>query len=110
MITILTVAISMIACNTKKDFTKVKEGMTKKEVINILGEPTQKTSGIEDITYWNYKDGEGHIVVFDADTVSNVTNTKKIEKELDEFSKAIDTFSTNAKKAMKELDDDPASN
>lgn len=51
---LLIICIFLISCGltnkiTYSNFLKVKEGMTREEVIDILGEPTKVTSGNVDI-------------------------------------------------------------
>ena len=77
--------IAIVSCSAKKDFSKVKSGMKKAQVTSAVGEPDQKLTIDANITHWRYNDKEQHIVVFEDDTVSNVTDAKGAEDVMNAF-------------------------
>jgi hypothetical protein len=87
----------LCACGGHKDLTSVKRGMSGKEVVSILGEPTKKQSVMMGISWWRYSDNT--MVIMGSDTVVRVVPDVKasmdsMEKVLKKFDKAMDSLST----------------
>lgn len=104
-----------IACDRKqKDFSTVKIGMTKEEVIGIVGQPGKKNDiGIQ---LWVYPDAD-RTIVFRDDTVYSVITSAKaridsiknslekagenVEKSLNKMGDSIDSTATSIKNKIK---------
>ncbi|GAC1427159.1 MAG: hypothetical protein NVS9B7_14020 [Flavisolibacter sp.] len=69
---LLLVALLLIACNSHKDFSKVRNGMTEREVVEAVGKPKEKVKMPMSIVWWRYTDKENHVVVMEGGNVTNV--------------------------------------
>jgi outer membrane protein assembly factor BamE (lipoprotein component of BamABCDE complex) len=87
----LLATVTLLSCS--KSFDDIKQGMTKKEVISIVGEPNEKQE-LFAMEYWIYED---HLLVMKNDTLSEFKNKeelekigKEIDKDLDKIQKTLD--------------------
>lgn len=71
---LLAIAGIVISCTGKKaekqDFSAVKQGMTKDEVIKLVGKPEKETNLIM-VEMWKYTSA-GKVIVLNSDTVVQV--------------------------------------
>lgn len=100
---ILICASALVACSRQqKDFSTVKVGMTKEEVISTVGEPEKKNNiGIE---LWVYPRAD-RTVVFRSDTVYGIITTAKarmdsIRNSLEKLGKQVENKLENAGKSI----------
>ena len=84
---IATIAV-LTACATK-DIHDIKEGMSSIEVTKIAGEPTEKVEMPLEIEWWVYEEDKV-LLIFENDTVTNVTSEKEIEESLKDFEKGME--------------------
>jgi len=87
-ILIIAVIAMLTACATR-DIHDIEEGMASKEVVNIAGEPTEKVEMPLDIEWWVYEEDKV-LLIFENDTVTNVTSEKEIEESLKDFEKGME--------------------
>ena len=91
-----------VACNRpSKDLATVEIGMTKTEVINIVGEPPKKEV-VNETEVWDYPDS-ARTVVFRADTVYAIMTSPKAR--LDSMSKWLDSTNQKVKKGFGKVGD-----
>lgn len=79
-----------ISCSKSADFSKMKVGMTTNDLINLLGEPEDKTDlfGAE---IWMYKDGKtGHLITIINDTVAGFKGGSELEESLKDINSDIE--------------------
>ncbi|AFD08434.1 outer membrane protein assembly factor BamE [Solitalea canadensis] len=71
---LLVLASIVISCSNKtadkQDFSAVKQGMTKSEVIKLVGKPEKETNLIM-VEMWKYTSA-GKVIVLNSDTVVQV--------------------------------------
>jgi outer membrane protein assembly factor BamE (lipoprotein component of BamABCDE complex) len=98
----LIAALLLISCNQKqKDFSTVKIGMTKEEVVNIVGEPSRKNDlGIQ---LWVYPQAD-RTVVFRNDTVYDVITSANAR--LDSIKNSLEKTGENIQKGLKNMAED----
>ena len=85
-ILLLSIITIFLSCSKTANFDKLEVGMTSKEVIDLVGEPTEKTDFLG-AKVWVYKEGDvGHMVTILADTVFS----EKSSEEIAEFYKKIE--------------------
>jgi len=91
-----------VACNRpSRDLATVEIGMTKTEVINIVGEPPKKEV-VNKTEVWDYPDS-ARTVVFRADTVYAIMTSPKAR--LDSMSKWLDSTNQKVKKGFGKVGD-----
>lgn len=87
----------LCACNRpKKDLASVTIGMTKTEVVNMIGEPKKKDV-INKTEIWDYTDSS-RTVVFRADTVYSIMTSPKAR--LDSVAGWLDSTNQKVKKGF----------
>lgn len=78
------------ACGKTADFTEIKTGMTSKEVVNLVGEPDEKTNFF-DAQIWMYKFAEsGHIITIINDTVAGSQGGEDLKESLEGMNEGIE--------------------
>ncbi|WP_256013037.1 outer membrane protein assembly factor BamE domain-containing protein [Desertivirga xinjiangensis] len=88
------------ACNRpKKDLASVTIGMTKTEVVNMIGEPKKKDV-VNKTEIWDYTDSS-RTVVFRADTVYSIMTSPKAR--LDSVAGWLDSTNQKVKKGFGNL-------
>jgi hypothetical protein len=84
---LLAITIMLISCGNKADFTKVKVGMTSKQLIEAVGEPNQKQDLPFVGSYWTY---DTHLVVVQSDTVNEFLTNEDFKKRMEEVNKGLE--------------------
>ncbi len=102
IIILSTLLSTFIACNRpSKELATVEIGMTKTEVVNIVGEPPKKEV-VNKTEVWDYPDS-ARTVVFRADTVYAIMTSPKAR--LDSMSRWLDTTNQKVKKGFGKVGD-----
>lgn len=86
---LLSIITIFLSCSKTANFEKLNVGMTSKEVVDLVGEPTEKTDlfGSE---IWIYKVGEsGHMVTITSDTISGHQSMEKFAESLKDLDKEL---------------------
>ena len=97
LIKILLPALFLAACSRPaKELGEVTIGMTKQEVLGIVGEP-EKKDVINKTEVWDYPDS-ARTIVFRADTVYSVMTSPKAR--LDSVASWLDTTNQKVKKGF----------
>ena len=81
-ILLLSIITIFLSCSKTANFDKLKVGMTSKEVIDLVGEPMEKTDffGAE---MWIYKVGDsGHMVTISSDTITGHKSSEELAESL----------------------------
>lgn len=89
----LVLLAALLSCGSHKDFSKVKTGMTAQQVTQAVGEPDKKVPVFGSITHWHYGDQDHHIIVFENDTVENITDAKGAAQAMDAMKSGLDSLS-----------------
>jgi hypothetical protein len=98
-LTILFACFIIFACNKQqKDFSQIKKGMNKNEVLALAGEPTKKNNlGVAE--FWTY-DAANRTVVFRKDTVYNIMTSS--EARIDSLKMSTEETGEKIKQGAKE--------
>ncbi|MDB5281790.1 MAG: hypothetical protein JWO06_865 [Bacteroidota bacterium] len=72
-------ALGLTACGNKHDISKVKIGMTGKQVEAIMGTPDEKVIKPVNQEWWQY--GENQLIVIQTDTVKIVVPDVSVASE-----------------------------
>lgn len=83
-----------VSCTKKLDFTKVKVGMTTKELTDLVGEPKQKQEIPIIGSYWTY---DTHLVVVQSDTVNEFLTLEDYKKRIEDVNKGFEDLTKNVK-------------
>ncbi|MFK7099488.1 hypothetical protein V3471_00635 [Flavobacterium oreochromis] len=90
-----------IACS-KADFSKIKSGMTTKEVTALVGEPKEKQEiAFLGASYWVY---ETHVVTMVDGKVERCLTNEEFGKQMQDFTKEVDKTVNTLEKSLKTLD------
>jgi hypothetical protein len=84
-------AIALLAACSTQDISDVKVGISSAEVMDIVGEPTEKVTMPLEIEWWIYKEDKV-LLILENDTVSKVTSQKEIEESLKDFNDGMDNI------------------
>ena len=90
------IALLLISCSSNKDFSKIKPGMTEKEVVSLVGEPKEKIPMPISIVYWRYTDNENHVIVFEGGKVTTVVT----QGDKEEFIQKVDSVKSGHKDSL----------
>lgn len=96
-ILLLLSVIMLTSCSNKPDFSKIKKGMSVKEVTDIVGSPSKQQDNPMLGKWYVYGD---NIIIFQNDTVTKSTTKKEFEKSLDSFMTDLDSLDTTIKKNL----------
>jgi len=91
---VLLLAIAIIFVSCSKDFSKVKVGMTVKEVTDLVGEPKEKQDNPLFGKWYVY---DKNIVVFFNDTVTKSMTTEELKESMKEVNKGLEDLSKSLK-------------
>jgi len=89
----IVIVLVLFSCN-KGSFKDLKEGMTSKEVIELVGKPKQKQP-LFNIEYWVY--GE-YFLTLKNDTLTNVFTKEEMKKGFEKFGKGLDSLNKSLNK------------
>ena len=90
---LLAMAIIFISCNSK-DFSKVKVGMTIKQVTDLVGEPKDKQDNPLFGKWYIY---DKNIIVFNYDTVTKSMTNEELKQSMKELNKGLEDLSNSLK-------------
>lgn len=94
--------LTLAACSRPaKDLASVKIGMTREEVLGMVGEPKKKDV-INKTEIWNYTDSS-RTIVFRADTVYSIMTSP--QARLDSMSIWLDSTNNKIKKGFNKVGD-----
>ncbi|POY35586.1 hypothetical protein C3K47_14415 [Solitalea longa] len=78
---LLLFAVTISACSEKKgserDFQAIKQGMTKEEVIKLVGKPEKETNLVM-VEMWKYP-VDHKVIVINSDTVVQVLDDRPVD-------------------------------
>ena len=95
---LLSMFVLCLSCKKEVDFTKVKVGMTVKEVVAIVGEPTAQQDNPLLGKWYVY---EKNVVVFNKDTVVKSSTAKELEKTFSTIMTDLDSLNSTIDKNLK---------
>ena len=94
---LLSIITIFLSCSKTANFDKLKVGMTSKEVVDLVGEPTEK-SPLFGAEVWIYKVGDsGHMVTMNSDTILG-------HKSIEEFAESLKDLDKGFKKITEGID------
>lgn len=97
---ILIICIFLFSCSrTPKDFSTVSQGMTKKEVIYTVGEPSLKKD-IQVAELWTYPEYD-RTIVLRADTVYDIMTSREARE--DSIRASLQHLGRDIKKSAREM-------
>lgn len=84
------VVVLLLACNKTVDLSLIEKGMTRNQVVKLIGEPNEEQEMFMGIS-WMFYDG-GSIVIIEADTVVNCSTAEEMQKGFEELGETVDSL------------------